>query len=400
MRASLWNSVNGYVKIQIEGLSQEKLLNLAAQKRLSMWDVRRITYTQMSAYLSVASFKKLRRIVKKTGCKVHLLEKKGVPFLLNRFRFRQVLLYGAVVFLAMLYAISLYVWEIEIQGTQKVDPKEILQVVEKRFPKRTLRFKLDMSAIENDVVRSDSRIAWAGARLVGTTLIVEVVEGVLPPEMVDKETPASIVSAKDAMIYKLTVLEGRTMVEEGQKVKEGDVLINGFYEGKESAAPRLVHSRGIVMGRTWYTATVKMEKMTTVKQKTGKTQKVGRIRVAGLDVSTHGDDFAQFESESASITRLNRLYLPLEFEWERQYELADVVQEQNQDQMQAQLEKTAWEQVEQLLPKDARMVDKSIEFFPTETGMLATITVEMLEDIGKTVPVAQSNFETPPPDNA
>lgn len=399
MRASLWNSINGYVKIMIEGLSQEKLLNLAAQMHLSMWDVRRITYTQMSAFLSVASFKKLRRIAKKTGCKIHIMGKKGVPFLLNRFRFRQVLLYGAIVFFLMLYALSLYVWDIEIQGTQKVDPEAILQVVEKRFPKNTLRFKLDMSAIENDVVRSDSRIAWAGARLAGTTLIVEIVEGVLPPEMVDKETPASIVAAKDAMVYKMTVLEGRTMVEEGKKVKAGDVLINGYYEGKESAGPRFVHSRAIIIGRTWYTATVEIKKLSTVKHKTGKTQKVGRVRVAGLDVSTTSDDFTQFEKESASLTHLNGLYLPLEFEWESQYELADVSVELTPEQMQSQLEKTAWEQVEQKLPKDARFIDKSIEYFETQTGMLATITVEMLEDIGETVPITPSDFETPPIDN-
>ena len=386
MQASLWNSVNGYVKIKIEGLSQEKFLNLAAENGIVLWDVRRQSYTLTSANMSVANFRKLRRLGKRAGCRVHLSEKKGVPFLLNRFRFRRVLLLGAVVCLAMLYAVSLFVWDIRIEGAQKVDPKSVRAVVKKRFPERSLRARLDMGAIENDVVRSDKRIAWAGARLEGTTLVVEIVEGVLPPQMVDKNSPASIVAAKDAIVEKLTALEGRMMAEEGQRVKAGDVLINGFYEGKESAPARFVHARGFATGRTWYTATAGIERKTSVTKRSGKVLKSGRIRVAGLDVGTKSK-FAKFEGESGSSTWVKNLFLPLEFQWEQQYELIDVPVELSDEEMRTLLEKAVWEQVEPTLPRNARLIEKSVDYFPTKTGMLATIAVEMLEDIASTVPI-------------
>ncbi len=78
-----WNYLRGgYVIIKVEGgLTLERFLNLAAAKDIYLWDIKRINHTLLEMKVSTKGFRALKEVVRKVGCRVEVLDKKGgIPF--------------------------------------------------------------------------------------------------------------------------------------------------------------------------------------------------------------------------------------------------------------------------------------------------------------------------------
>ena len=89
MLLKLFKYLRGFVKIKVEGYSPERFLNLCNVHQILLWGVEQHqSYYEM--YLDIIDFKKIRPLVRKTGTKVILLEKHGIPFFLFRFRKRKI----------------------------------------------------------------------------------------------------------------------------------------------------------------------------------------------------------------------------------------------------------------------------------------------------------------------
>ena len=67
-------------------------------------------------FVSVKDYRKLRPFARKTGTKIILLEKYGVPFFLHRFRKRKIFFGGMAACIVLVYVMSLFVWNIHIEG--------------------------------------------------------------------------------------------------------------------------------------------------------------------------------------------------------------------------------------------------------------------------------------------
>lgn len=70
-------------------------------------------------------FKKLKQIAKKTQCKVKINNKKGMPFLMNKYRKRKIFLACLMVITIVLYGTSRFIWNIQIEGIDRVSEDEI-----------------------------------------------------------------------------------------------------------------------------------------------------------------------------------------------------------------------------------------------------------------------------------
>lgn len=105
----------------------------------------------------------------------------------------------------------------------------------------------------------------------GSRLIIELVKKELPPEL-EENIPCDIIASKDGIIEEIIALRGEALVEPGQTVSEGDVLITGKImlghepDGEEEGSDTLfVHAEGIVRARVWYQKAVKVPLVKTSK---------------------------------------------------------------------------------------------------------------------------------------
>src|SRR5690554_4117963 len=121
----IWNYIRGYVIIRIRGLTLERLLNLALSKDIYLWNVNRLSNTRIEATVSLSGLEALEAIVNKSGCEIEIIGKTGLPFILNRLKYKKMFALGVAVFISLILFLSSLLWKIEIIGIEQI-PKDKL----------------------------------------------------------------------------------------------------------------------------------------------------------------------------------------------------------------------------------------------------------------------------------
>ena len=122
----LVNKLIGYLRINIEGFYIEKFINTCKQKEIFLWGMKREKASILHANISINNFKKIKRIAKNTNCRIHIERKKGIPFFLDKYKKRKIFGLGFIIVLIIIFATSNFVWNIEVEGNEKISKEEII----------------------------------------------------------------------------------------------------------------------------------------------------------------------------------------------------------------------------------------------------------------------------------
>ena len=102
MLLSLIRYLKGYLKIRVIGYSPERFLNACSHRGIYLWDLHS-GQGAYEMYITVQGFRKLKPIIKKTGTKVIITGRFGLPFFLHRYRKRKLFFIGAFLSIALIY---------------------------------------------------------------------------------------------------------------------------------------------------------------------------------------------------------------------------------------------------------------------------------------------------------
>ena len=211
----------GYVNISVEGYFIERFINICISKRILLWNLKRKKSSFLYANIGMKEFKKIKQIAKITKCRVKIEQKKGLPFILNRYKKRKIFIIALLTVILFIFGISNFVWNIEIIGANTINPEEIIQSLNNYGLKSgTLKSKINTKEIINSLRLQRNDIAWVGIHLKGTNAIIEIVEADKKPDIVDENEYCNIVSQKDGIITKINVQNGTALVKEGDIVKK------------------------------------------------------------------------------------------------------------------------------------------------------------------------------------
>jgi similar to stage IV sporulation protein len=108
----------GYVNVVIEGFFIEKLINKCISKRIFFWNTKRSKSTIFSANIGVKNYREIVKIAKECKCKIRINKKRGLPFVLNRYRKRKIFAISLVIILIVIVVISKFIWNIEIKRSK------------------------------------------------------------------------------------------------------------------------------------------------------------------------------------------------------------------------------------------------------------------------------------------
>jgi similar to stage IV sporulation protein len=117
----LWNYFRGYVIIAVEGYFLEKFINICTHRQVFLWDIKKRKDRTMTLKVSINGFKLLRPISYKTKCRVKILKRCGLPFLKKRYGKRKAFMLGALVFIALFYCLTSFIWSVEITGNKDIE---------------------------------------------------------------------------------------------------------------------------------------------------------------------------------------------------------------------------------------------------------------------------------------
>lgn len=221
--------VRGYLRIRVSGFSPERFMNLCSNKGILLWKIERegdVYY--MNIHLD--GFRALRPIVRKTGTKVAVLERCGLPFFLPKLFRRKAFIGGLMLAVAFWMISSLFIWDIQTAGNYRITDDVFHTFLrEQQVTVGMKKSGLDIGALEKEIRRTFPEITWASARLSGTKLLIEIKENDAPiiTQQAAAEKGSELVTDYDGTIVAIIVRSGVPMVKVGDAVAKGDVLVAG-----------------------------------------------------------------------------------------------------------------------------------------------------------------------------
>ena len=382
----IFSYILGFLRVSIEGYYIERFINICKNKKITIWNLKRNSNISLILNVRINEFKEICRIAKKTGCKIRIKNKKGMPFLLHRYKKRKIFLLLLLIVAVIIGLSSNFVWNVDIFEENGEELANIREDIENAGLKTgLLKSKIDTKEIINKIRLERKDVAWMGIEIKGTNAIVKLVKADEKPEIVNEDEYCSIISDKTGIITKINVQEGTANVKVGDTIKEGDVLINGWMEGKFTGI-RYVHARGEIEAKVWYTKSKKIPYTLTETQYTCNEENKYGIKFGNFEIN-FSKKYSKFkiydtiETES-KIKLFSDFYLPISI-------IKTTYKEQEKTKKTYTLEdaknlgiKELEKELEKEIENKNNIVNKNINTYEQEDGVEVYVTYEVLENIG------------------
>ncbi len=192
----------------------------------------------------------------RTGCRVHILRKRGLPFPCGAFVSAYGALGGAVFAAALCWLLGTHVWAIQTEIAPGDRRNGCHAAAERKWG--AYRHAHQGPEHPSDTVEDDaiaSRISRFSRSICGGNSLTVVAYGSTdPPEVLDEHAVTKVVATRDGVVTQVRALEGQPMVQAGDAVQTGDTLISGLVEPtREGGKYRTAHAHGTVQAYTTHT---------------------------------------------------------------------------------------------------------------------------------------------------
>jgi similar to stage IV sporulation protein len=295
MFLSIWNYLRGYVTIEVSGFSVERFMNLASHKGIYLWDIKKYK-SKIQMKVSIKGFKLLKNCASKTKCKIKIVEKRGCPFFIHKYRKRKVMASGVLIFFGLLYFLSSFIWLIEVKGNERIDSQDLMKALNDYGLKiGILKMKVDIDEVEGFLRDSFPDIAWTAVEIKGTKLTIELTETVEKPLIVDRSTPCNLIAQKTGLIVSITTRSGTPKVKANDVVKKGDLLVSGeiiLKEDEEGVEKKYVHADADIIAKTRYELTYDQDLYYIEKQYTNNIKKQYAIKFLDKEFKLYKKDIS------------------------------------------------------------------------------------------------------------
>ncbi len=305
----------GYIRIKVEGYYIERFINICKSNKITIWNLKRNKDICLYLNVRINEFKELRNVARKTKCKINIQNKKGIPFLLHRYKKRKIFIILLFIMVFFIWLSSNFVWNVDIREENGLEIENLAQDLENAGLKTgNLKFKINTKEIINKIRLQRNDVAWMGIELKGTNAIVKTVKANEKPEIIDESEYCSIISDKAGIITKINAQTGTANVKVGDTVKEGDALINGWMEGQFTGI-RYVHAKGEIEAKVWHTKHKKFLYSTTEKEETGNVENKYEIKFNNFKINLYKklskfEIYDTIETEN-KIKIFSDFYLPI-----------------------------------------------------------------------------------------
>ena len=244
----------GYVIIKVYGKGAERFINICLRRNIDVWNIKPFDDgIEMCIYIK--DFFHIRQVRKKSNVKIKISQRRGIKHLMRLYRKRYLFLIGFALCIIFFAVSAQFIWVVEINGVENSDINGIISTLDSIGIKSgALKAKLpDGMESKAAIINNNDHIAWAWVYIEGAKARVEIYEQIIPPNILDKDTPCDIVAACDGIINHMVVKNGEEVLNDGDAVKTGDVIISGKVATYKEGYPEeyiYVHSMADIMAYT------------------------------------------------------------------------------------------------------------------------------------------------------
>ena len=380
------NYILGYLKIVVEGYYIERFINICTNKKILIWNLKRENGVKLYLNIGINDFKKISEVCRKTKCKVKIESKHGIPFLLQKYKKRKIFLLLLIIVAFCIYFSSNYVWNIEVIEENNQDLPNIMQDLQNAgLSVGTQKREIDTKEIINSIRLNREDVAWMGIELKGTNAIVKVVKADEAPQIIDDTEYCNIVADKDGIITKINAQNGTAIVNVGDVVKKGTILIAGVMEGKYTE-PRYLHAIGEIEAKVWYTKTKKIYYKQTNYEQTGREENNYAIKINNFKINLP-KGVSKFElydtiEQEKKLKIFSNLYLPISIIKTTNKETTKVEQNYSYNEALEVGKKELEQEIENEIKNKENILNKTVNTYKNSEYVEISMTYEVLENIG------------------
>ena len=391
--------MTGYLRIRVEGYSSERFLNLCSYHGIYLWDLMPCN-NSYEMNISVRGFRKLKPVIRKTRTKVVIIKRTGFPFFLHRYRRRKIFFAGLFLGMMSVYIMSLFIWNIKIDGNLSRTDEEILEFLEKKgISHGMLKARIDCEKVVKDIRKEYDDIIWASAYLKGTRLMIKVKENSDRVIAGDNEgtndsvsgIPSDIFADKDGLILEIITREGVPMVHAGDEVKQGDLLVSGTVEvlndSKEAIGYQYYHADATIIAQTVLEYEDVMPVTYEVKKKTGEKSYSFYLETENSIYQIGEKDFS--DKNAVTSTRIKRLgisenfYLPYSFGISVAEEVEPVAEKYSKEELREKLSTNFHKFCVDLEKKGVQILKNNVKIYFDTVRASARGNLTLSEQIGE-----------------
>ncbi len=222
----------GIVHIQVSGYAPERFLNLCKNNNIELYHIC-ATQNGYEMDISAKDIFLIKKLLRKTGTRIKIKNKQGLPFWLFRYRRHKFFAVGIGMALFSLILMSQFLWEIQILGNYQITDEQIIRYLHSQnIHYGTWIGDVDCEILEEQIRNDYPDIVWVSARMEGTRLILDIQE--LKMDRATEETVDNVgtdlIASQDGKIASIVTRKGTPIVTAGMEVKQGDVLVSGCNE--------------------------------------------------------------------------------------------------------------------------------------------------------------------------
>lgn len=395
------NLLRGCARIEICGARPVKTLERMAAAGVEFWRTEYVDEFTLRLSVRYRRVSKIMTLAELSQCTARVVGLRGLPREAKRMRKRAALSLCALALLAALTASSLFVWDVEVIGNERLSDGEILRALEDCGVKSGA-FWPDFSAeaVRDAVMLRLPELRWMSLNFRSSRAEVIVREDIEKPELYDSRRPVDVISAATGIITKMTVLDGFPLKGVGSAVLPGETLVTGRWESPISGAVRYVHAKAEIEARTWYEITAQTS-LETMKKDYGGGRfhrwalRIGEKRVNFYNSSgkTYGNCDKIVEEYPMALKGVFTLPLTLVRESCERYELVPV--KVTVPEAEAELKAALLLELERRL--DGRGEPVSINYSISQKNNILTVTLraECIEDIALEIPIDPLSISGP-----
>ena len=305
----------------VKGLNQEKAFNNLS-KEIKVYKIKRPEYNLSTFEVDSKNEKKANSILSSMGLEVTVVGHKGFVKKLKSFFSFYGIICGIVISILFYILQYNFILKIEIWGNENLSASVVKDYADSLLGSH-FKSKVDTKEIENKIKNKFNLASSVSVAIVGQTLIINLNEGILPPEMEDEFAP--IISNEDGLVTSITLIQGTLNVKVGDIVKKGDVLVFPYIidaDGNE----RKVKPQADIEAEVWLRKEYCHKDYVVKSQRTGEKAVCNRVLLNGKEIYKYESktEFDCYEEETTYQNLISSNLIPFKFERTTRYELETV----------------------------------------------------------------------------
>lgn len=387
--SNIANCIKTTLKVEVEGYFVERFINLCIINKLNIWNIKNLNSGKISFYSTPKELEKMEPLLNRTKCKLKVVKKMGAYYKILKYKKRRIALIFFILVLIGIYISSTFLWDIKVHGNCNISTEEILaKLKENDIYKGKNKFAISESKVSDYIRSVFYEVAWAGVKINGTTLDVQIVEKVISDTKEENEKVGNIIATKDAIITKIVAQNGTALYKLESFIPKDSVAIEGkmYVNGEVS---KLVHATGSLRGKVEYTFSKEYEFNEIQKDYTGKTRKgIGfGINNKKIVAKYLPKEYKYDISSEEKVLNIFGLELKLVLEKYVEYTQKQVVN--TKEELLKRGEEDSKTFLKALEEENKKYVSHTVNVEDTESGIIYNKTFVIDEDIGKFVELGE-----------